>query len=257
MRPFLRLRPAHRIFSGAIDLALFRSFWHGERLPRHVVLSIKSFVEQGHDYRLYSYGSFELPAGARLEDARDILPADRVFFYKNPDGSNGSVSAFSNVFRYELLSRYGGWWVDTDVICLSPSAPETELYLGWESEAWICSAIIRAPAGHALIQRALAESAAAGTNFGWGQIGPKLVTRLIKELGLEDCVAPRDFAYPTTFPEYEMPVRAQDAEAVRQRVHGKPFLHLWHEMFRRSNDGSIDRPEDGSYLDSAYRKHGV
>ena len=31
----------------------------------------------------------------------------------------GSVAGFSNLFRYELLRRDGGWWVDTDVLCLA------------------------------------------------------------------------------------------------------------------------------------------
>lgn len=30
----------------------------------------------------------------------------------------GSYSAFSNQFRYTLLYDKGGWWVDTDVVCL-------------------------------------------------------------------------------------------------------------------------------------------
>ena len=37
------------------------------------------------------------------------------FIYKN-----GSVSAFSNLFRFTLLYKKGGYWIDADLLCVKP-----------------------------------------------------------------------------------------------------------------------------------------
>ena len=234
-----------------------QSFWYGTELPRHVFLCIKSFIDHGHDYRLYSYRPLDLPPGAVACDAADIIAEDRVFFYKEPDGSRGSVSGFSNLFRYKLLRSHGNWWVDTDVLCLSPTLPETECYFGWESDDLIGTAILQVPQNHRLLERAIEDSVAAGTDFGWGQIGPLLVTRLVRELGLEALARPREVAYPTNWREHRLPVTEDGFAKMASLTRGLPFLHLWHEMFRKARDTSIDSPEPGSYLAAAYDQHHV
>ena len=42
--------------------------------------------------------------------------ASDIFRYRD----NGSYAGFANFFRYELLRKRGGWWVDLDTICLRP-----------------------------------------------------------------------------------------------------------------------------------------
>jgi len=58
-----------------------------------------------------------LPKRIVLKDAREILPWDRIFTYKKGRGK-GSIAAFSNLFRYVLLFKKGGWWSYMDVVCL-------------------------------------------------------------------------------------------------------------------------------------------
>ena len=96
---------------------LIQGLWIGPRLSVMERLSIASFLHHGHDYRLYTYGPVEgLPAGAVLEDARSILPESMIFQYRE----HASFAGFSNYFRYKLLLERGGWWVDTDTVCLRP-----------------------------------------------------------------------------------------------------------------------------------------
>lgn len=90
-------------------MAKFQSFWFGDHLTPYQLLALKSFVDFGHDYVLYAYKHFDVPGGVELRDAKDILPEDRVFFYGDRAGiGRGSVSAFSNLFRYYLLHQMGG-----------------------------------------------------------------------------------------------------------------------------------------------------
>ena len=78
-------------------------------------LSIASFLQNGHEYHLYVYDAVRnVPARAVIKDANEVLPASRIFQYKD----QASYAGFANFFRYKLLLEHGGWWVDTDVICL-------------------------------------------------------------------------------------------------------------------------------------------
>ena len=55
------------------------------------------------------------------------------------------------MFRYRLLLLRGGWWVDTDVVCLSPQVPEETLFLEREDDATVGNAIVKFPQGHAFV----------------------------------------------------------------------------------------------------------
>src|SRR5881227_24224 len=94
-----------------------QSLWVGSRLSVLERLSIASFLKNGHSYILYTYEPVEgVPAGAELKDANEILPSSSIFRYREYD----TCSGFSNFFRYKLLLERGGWWADTDMICLKP-----------------------------------------------------------------------------------------------------------------------------------------
>ena len=96
---------------------VIQSLWIGPRLSMMERLSIASFLQNGHSYILYAYGPVEgLPEDAELKDANEILPSCVIFTY----AEYATCSGFSNFFRYKLLLERGGWWVDTDMICLRP-----------------------------------------------------------------------------------------------------------------------------------------
>ena len=92
-----------------------QSLWIGPRLSTMERLAVSSFLANGHDFLLYVYDEPEgVPAGATILDASRILPASRIFRYKE----SGSLAGFSNFFRYRMLLETGGWWVDMDTVCL-------------------------------------------------------------------------------------------------------------------------------------------
>ena len=96
---------------------LIQALWIGDELPELVQISIRSFTEKGHPYHLYTYRSFpDLPPGCVLKDANEILPEKYVFRRR----ADGSVASFSDWFRFELLNKKGGYYVDTDIVCLKP-----------------------------------------------------------------------------------------------------------------------------------------
>ncbi len=97
--------------------------WIGQRLSPLELLSIRSFLDNGHPYVLWAYDRLEtpLPQGAELRDAAEILPREAVFAYRHANEwghGKGSYAGFSDIFRYRLLYLHGGWWADLDIVCL-------------------------------------------------------------------------------------------------------------------------------------------
>src|SRR5205085_1334129 len=92
-----------------------------------------SFLRVGHPFELFVYDDVEgIPAGTRVRAAQDIIGRERVFAYGPAAGRGaGGLSGFSNLFRYALLLREGGYWVDTDNFCLR-AFPSDELVIGTE-----------------------------------------------------------------------------------------------------------------------------
>ncbi len=69
-------------------------------------------MKHGHSLSLHCYQDIDVPAGVKKVDARQTLPFEEFFVFEN------SPSAFTNIFRYKLIAETGGWWIDTDVLCL-------------------------------------------------------------------------------------------------------------------------------------------
>ena len=107
---------------GGSGLEPVRSLWIGESMPAAHAACIESFLRVGHPFELFTYGEVDgLPRGVRVRDAEEVVSRDRVFRYGAAAGeSKGGLSGFSNLFRYALLLREGGYWVDCDVFCLRP-----------------------------------------------------------------------------------------------------------------------------------------
>jgi len=105
-----------------------------------------------------------VPEGVTVRDASEILPAERMFRCPSGTLNEGSLSGFSNLFRYTLLQRIGGWWVDTDVCCLRAfEMDRNELYLREQTqggELLVASCIFRTPSASRISRHCLETFAA-------------------------------------------------------------------------------------------------
>lgn len=104
------------------------SMWVGERLSYLEVLCIKSFVDYGYDFHLYTYNDVEgVPDGVLVRDASDILPGDKVYLHKS-----GHPAPHSDKFRYRLIAKNANYvWVDTDAYCLKEFPQRDGYVFGW------------------------------------------------------------------------------------------------------------------------------
>ena len=95
--------------------------WIGNKLNKNGQLALKSFLNHGHQPVLWAYDTKcqNVPDGVQIEDAGQILHPSKIFVYKNNgDCRTGSYGGFSDIFRYHLLYKVGGWYCDMDVVCL-------------------------------------------------------------------------------------------------------------------------------------------
>ena len=92
---------------------IIQGLWIGDTLSRFEYNSIKSYIKQGYEYHLYTYGKVNnIPEGVIIKDGNDILDKKYIFYYE------GSIAPFSDLFRYKLLFDKGGVWTDCDIICV-------------------------------------------------------------------------------------------------------------------------------------------
>ncbi|HYC90762.1 MAG TPA: glycosyltransferase [Thermoanaerobaculia bacterium] len=230
-----------------------QSLWIGGELSPMERLAIASFLQHGHRFELYVYDEVRnVPAGTTLRDAGEILPRERVFRYREHD----TVSGFSNFFRYRLLLERGGWWVDTDVVCLRPFDFAGEHVFASEPArdgSTPASCVIRAPRGSAAMQLAWERcDARDASSLRWGETGPRLVKEVVAECGLEEYVQPSAVFCPLPF------------HAWRSIIEGPPprfgeptrAVHLWNDMWRRAGARKDDVPAGTLYAELIARALG-
>ena len=100
---------------------IVQTLWIGDSLTKIEQACIKRYIDNNHIVHLYTYGPIKnLPIISSdnkekfiIKDGNEILDKNEIFRYKN-----GSVSAFSNLFRFMLLYKKGGYWSDLDLINL-------------------------------------------------------------------------------------------------------------------------------------------
>lgn len=227
---------------------IFQSFWIGESISPYEALALRSFIDHGHRFHLYCYSRrLQVPKGVELRDAGEILPRDRCFSYRSGFGA-GSFAACSNLFRYLLLARVGGWWVDTDVICLSDRIPDFDRFYALEDDDFINGAVLRFEPGDTLLDACLGDALNAGEDVSWGQIGPRLITRKAKELGQFKNAQPREQCYPLHWSRALDLLDRRQTAAIAAATESSLMLHLWNEIFRQGDVCKTLLPPRGSML---------
>lgn len=123
------------------------SFWISGELQPINYLCIKSFLEHGHDFHLYTYEK-DLKVDCKVLDARTIMPESEIFYYKNMmDGKpHFKFGGIAERLKAELLYKLGGWHVDLDVVCLKPFDTLTNPFVFRPLGNSIIANIIKAPA---------------------------------------------------------------------------------------------------------------
>ena len=236
---------------------LFQSFWWGESLSPYEWLSLKSFIDFGHRFDLYTFDhELVVPAQVHLRDATELASRDDFFVYEHGFGK-GSPAAFANIFRYRLLAERGGWWVDMDVVCLTDTIPEYPQFVARQEEAIANNAVMRFERSHPVMRRCLECAITKGRSARWGDTGPKLLTQVLQELGAADRMFDSSICYPIHYNDALALLRPSQSERVMDRAAGSQFLHLWNEALRNAGVRKTYLPPRGSMLRRLVEQHQI
>jgi len=225
---------------------IIQGLWIGPELSVMEQLSIASFQQNGHEYHLYVYDDVRnVPPGTLLKDANEILPAARIFQYKEQQ----SYAGFANFFRYKLLFERGGWWADTDIVCLQrfdfsePHVFATEICEGQEL---VTSGIIKAPSGSEAMGYAWEMCQTKDpTKLRWGETGPKLAQAAVKRYSLQRYVKTASVFCPLGYLDWHKVLEAKSEELLDEDSYA---IHLWNEMWRGAGqDKNAAYPESCLY----------
>lgn len=242
------------------------TLWIGDAIGPVERACMRSVLRQGHGLNLYCYAlPAGVPEGVEVRDAGTILPQDRFFL-----GSRGSVTPFSDWFRYELQRRGGGTWIDTDMYLVAPLDGSADMLFGEEKPGLINNAVLRLPPESELLRalldiferrqtppglpwRAWLQSQLHELLHGapdlrrlpWGATGPIAITAFARKFGVAANALAADVFYPVPWEQATWIVepRLRLEDRIGEQTAG---VHLWNECIK---DLKNDRAPRGSFLE--------
>jgi hypothetical protein len=228
---------------------------------------LASFVRAGHRVALHSYDAVaNVPAGVECLDANAIVSRDRLFVHAD----TGSYSLFSNYFRYQLLRRSLGVYIDCDLICLRSIDTDRAYVLGFEDAQNMNGAVLKLPSNSPVLSdlealfdrrvftppwyslreqlkqhaRAWLKRPADLAHAPWGSAGPKALTYYAERHGLARYAEPPEVFYPVHWRDIRRLLDPQQSwpNLITERTQ---CVHLWNENLRHHTKGD---PPPGSPL---------
>lgn len=250
---------------------IIQSLWIGDSLSKSEQLCVKSFVDNGHEYHLYTYGDVKnIPEGVIVKDGNEIVSEKQIFRYKN-----GSLSAFSNLFRFALLYRKGGYWADADLICTrhfvfnEPFVFSSEPVRG---ETKINAGLIKMPkdskeALDAVQMQIENKKKILSGEMQWGG-GPTTVKYLVEKYKLQKYVLPwqgictcdYDMFHSLITPDFKKnnpKLCSYVIDNIKDIPDNMVGIHLWNEMWRRYNLDKNATYHPNSIYEKFKKKHNI
>jgi hypothetical protein len=222
------------------------TLWIGDKLGPVERACIRS-IARHHRMVLYCYNDLGgVPDEVELRDASEILPFETV---TAPWCARADL--YSDWFRYELLRRGLGTWVDTDIYLLSPLDLDSPYLFGIESPKYLNNAVFRTPPDSPLLPRLLEpfikrttpkwmpwhkyaprrlRELLTGkvdlTGIPWGTTSPIALSKLARELGLAQLAQPQERFYPVPWQEarWILDPKIELKDVIEE---GTVAIHLW------------------------------
>lgn len=225
-----------------------QALWIGERLSSMEQMCIRSFLEHGHAFHLYVYQETEgVPPGTTVLDGNTVLPASRIFTYRE----HKTYAGFANFFRYKLLLEKGGWFVDADTICIrSFDFPAAYVFSseGVNGRQLVNVGAMKVPPGSLAMQFAWEACEQFDVSeLKWSQCGPTLLRQAIEACDLQEHVQPWEVFCPVHFSVWEQML---DPDVQWNFGSQTRAIHLWNELWRREG-----RNKDAAYPEACLYEH--
>ena len=141
-----------------------------------------------------------------------------------------------------VLWKYGGWYVDTDVIFLRSLSTLSENTVAWESADYVNNAILGFAARHLFLAAAMNWIRVNYDPHARSIAGPLCYTAIVKKWKYTNCVGDncvfvgdRRLFYPYFWPveESSQLFAPYDARNYTARTNGSYGIHLWNAVTTR------------------------
>lgn len=255
---------------------IIQSLWIGDQLSRVEQLCINSFSKNGSEFHLYTYNKVDnVPKEACIKDANTIIPKSEIFKNKR-----GSYALFADWFRFEMIYKKGGFYVDMDMICLKPFHFENEpIVFGRESADSISNAIMKFPENHEICRfmadickhpntilpydsrkekiKKLKRKYLKGnkrSNIHWGETGPLGFTRHLNHLNLFNQAKHFTCFFPVS-PCNWMSFFDDTFEGNMSFFNNSYTAHLWNEFLRKNHLSKNSQFHKNSFFEQINRKY--
>lgn len=256
------------------------SFWHGP-MSWLEALSIASFQRQGHRVEVYAFDPIaDLPAGAIWRDAAEILPREKLVFYKD----NGTPAVFSDQFRLLLLQQQRGIYADLDVYCIKRFEGPLNYLMGFERPGSANTAVLHIPHDAPLLDdllgifsgtarplfephlplarrlevalRRLTGDPVPPHHMQYGATGPMALTYYTRQRGLWDKVRPASVFYPVAYDA--IPSLMRPGSSVDTAIQPNTLaIHLWRSQLTQRGRAEMLTPPPGSAMAELCRRAGI
>lgn len=215
--------------------------WVGSELSGIQQLSMRSFLYHGHSVTLFVYDPIKAPDGVEIMDGSLIMPREAIF------QSHETFSAFSDVFRYQLLAVSNYLWADADTICLRPDWNFDEYVFSYGEPYKLTNSVLSYPQ-ESLLAKTLQEEAIFQEGKAYDELGPVLLTKVVAELGLGGYALPQDTFNPIDWSDYSWVYTPEITEAVLKKCSNSHAVALYNYLLKYHNFDRDNFPE-GSALD--------
>lgn len=233
-------------------MANFGSLWVGRPLSKLEQTCLSSFIYHGHSITLYVYDlDLDVPAGVVKKDANEIVKEDQLFIVDN------SYGPFADMFRYKMIQQTGLIWTDTDNICLSDNWEIGDYLFGLQGgpHKLVAIGILKMPKDSELLLDVIDYSVSFDKGkIVWGEIGPNLLTKYIKQHKLDKYIKPVETFYPIDYWDWKKIWDSKYLDEVLESCKNSYTLQVWNQMRNRAQQDPNSLPP-GSAIEHFYNKY--
>lgn len=251
---------------------IIQGVWFGTELTSIQQLCIRSYIDHGHEFHLYTAGPTKgVPEGTVVRDANAFMSkSDREKFPHN--------SQAADLCRVLIVLKEGGWYVDLDTICLRPfDFPEPYVFVSEDPSKYgqqkstkipltpcleiptkhIPNNIFKCPAGSPFLQYVVEKIRSADTLHPshWTVFGPDLFIEGVSKFNLQQYVkAPivLDAANPNEL--YHL-IDGNVRYNISEKSYGMHFRTSWFSRLLQPSLSATHHPN--CLFEQLKRKHNV
>ena len=231
-------------------------FWNNSNLSIYEYSCLKSFIQNNFRVNVYSFVKIKLPKGAILQNASKIMKKIEINKLIH-QGKRGCLAAFADKFRIELLKKQKGWWFDMDVLCLKKSAAflalerRNDLIIGLETNKEVNNAVLQIK-DMQLLEKISKEILKSKRVIKWGEIGPKLITKVLKENNMFSKAFPKSFFYPINYFNFKYLLLPKYYNEAKKICKDSYTSHNYNEILNRFGIPKNIMPPKGSFLHKCF-----